>query len=147
MKFYGKYTLRFGFGDKEAKITKNKQKRCLCLKGILLTSPSVSKLSKMKILVTGAAGYLGMPLVKTLRGLGAFVVGLDVVSGECVDIVGSVADEQFVLDLGKDFFRYGRNTHYNYMLHHFHLGRTPGAYPVFRITRSLSLSCSNRAIF
>ena len=68
------------------------------------------KLSKMKILVTGAAGYLGMPLVKTLRGLGAFVVGLDVVFGECVDIVGSVADEQLVLDLGKDVFRYGRNT-------------------------------------
>ena len=60
-----------------------------------------SKLSKMKILVTGAAGYLGMPLVKTLRALGAFVVGLDVVPGECVDIVGSVADEQLILDLGK----------------------------------------------
>ena len=61
----------------------------------------MSKLSKMKILVTGAAGYLGMPLVKTLRALGAFVLGLDVVSGECVDIVGSVADKQLVLDLGK----------------------------------------------
>ena len=33
--------------------------------------------------------------------LGSFVVGLDVVSGECVDIVGSVADKQLVLDLGK----------------------------------------------
>ena len=121
MKFYGEYALRFGFGDKEAKGTKNKQKECLCLKGILLTSPSLSKLSKMKILVTGAAGYLGMPLVKTLRGLGAFVVGLDVVSGECVDIVGSVADEQLVLDLGKDVFRYGRNSQQN-----LHLVRTSG---------------------
>ena len=33
--------------------------------------------------------------------LGAFVFGLDVVSGECVDIVGSVADKQLILDLGK----------------------------------------------
>lgn len=56
----------------------------------------------MKIfrLITGAAGYLGKPLVKTLQALGANVIGLDVISGECVDIVGSVADEKLVLDLG-----------------------------------------------
>ena len=39
-------------------------------------------LNTMRVLVTGSAGYLGLPLVKTLRALGADVIGLDVVPSQ-----------------------------------------------------------------
>ena len=49
-------------------------------------------LSGRRVLVTGAAGYLGSALCLALDGLGAEVVGLDVVAGGTVSIVADVAD-------------------------------------------------------
>jgi UDP-glucose 4-epimerase len=46
----------------------------------------------MNILVTGSAGHLGEALVRTLRGNGHTVVGLDRVPSAETDVVGSIAD-------------------------------------------------------
>jgi UDP-glucose 4-epimerase len=46
----------------------------------------------MKILVTGSAGHLGEALVRTLRGEGHTVVGLDVVASNETDVIGSITD-------------------------------------------------------
>ena len=50
----------------------------------------------MTILVTGSSGHLGEALMRTLRGAGRDVVGLDVVPGPFADVVGSIADRAFV---------------------------------------------------
>lgn len=50
----------------------------------------------MKALVTGSAGHLGEALVRTLRGQGDEVVGLDIQASATTDIVGSITDPQLV---------------------------------------------------
>jgi nucleoside-diphosphate-sugar epimerase len=50
----------------------------------------------MRILVTGAAGHLGEALVRTLRGAGREVVGLDVLASPYVAHVGSIVDRACV---------------------------------------------------
>jgi nucleoside-diphosphate-sugar epimerase len=46
----------------------------------------------MKVLVTGSSGHLGEALVRTLRGSGHEVVGLDVTASPFTSHVGSIAD-------------------------------------------------------
>jgi len=46
----------------------------------------------MRILVTGSAGHLGEALVRTLRGRGDSVIGLDLLASSYTDEVGSIAD-------------------------------------------------------
>ena len=46
----------------------------------------------MKVLVTGSAGHLGEALVRTLRGLGHEVVGLDILESPFTTQVGSITD-------------------------------------------------------
>jgi UDP-glucose 4-epimerase len=50
----------------------------------------------MRILLTGASGWLGQTLAPRLRTLGHVVVGLDPVPSEHVQFVGSAADRDFV---------------------------------------------------
>ena len=50
----------------------------------------------MKVLVTGSCGHLGEALVRTLRGLGHEIVGLDMLSGPYTTCVGSVTDRASV---------------------------------------------------
>lgn len=50
----------------------------------------------MKVLVTGSSGHLGEALVRTLKGAGYEVVGLDILAGPFTSAVGSVADRSFV---------------------------------------------------
>jgi UDP-glucose 4-epimerase len=50
----------------------------------------------MKVLVTGSSGHLGEALVRTLRGQGHEVVGLDVLARPFTTIVGSIADRAVV---------------------------------------------------
>ena len=50
----------------------------------------------MKLLVTGSAGHLGEALVRTLRGDGHEVVGLDRLASEFTDVVGSIVDRATV---------------------------------------------------
>jgi nucleoside-diphosphate-sugar epimerase len=49
-----------------------------------------------RFLVTGSAGHLGEALVRTLRGQGCDVVGLDVLASPFTTLVGSVADRDVV---------------------------------------------------
>lgn len=49
-----------------------------------------------RILVTGSAGHLGEALVRVLRDEGREVVGVDVLESAFTDLVGSVADRDFV---------------------------------------------------
>lgn len=46
----------------------------------------------MKVLVTGSSGHLGEALVRTLRGAGREVVGLDILPSEFTGEVGSIAE-------------------------------------------------------
>jgi nucleoside-diphosphate-sugar epimerase len=46
----------------------------------------------MNVLVTGSSGHLGEALVRTLRGAGHEVVGLDIVASPFTTNVGSIAD-------------------------------------------------------
>lgn len=50
----------------------------------------------MSILVTGSSGHLGEALVRTLRGKGRKVTGLDIKPSPQTDVVGSVADRALV---------------------------------------------------
>lgn len=50
----------------------------------------------MNILVTGSSGHLGEALVRTLRGLGHEVIGLDIREGHSTDQVGSITDRSCV---------------------------------------------------
>ena len=47
---------------------------------------------RRRVLVTGSQGFLGSALVLLLRALGTEVRGIDVVSGDTTDFVGSVAE-------------------------------------------------------
>jgi UDP-glucose 4-epimerase len=46
----------------------------------------------LKVLVTGSAGHLGEALVRTLRGQGTAVRGVDLLRTPFTDVVGSIAD-------------------------------------------------------
>lgn len=46
----------------------------------------------MNVLVTGSSGHLGEALVRTLRGLGHEVIGLDIREGRFTDQIGSITD-------------------------------------------------------
>lgn len=50
----------------------------------------------MSILVTGSAGHLGEALMRTLREQGAKVTGMDIKHSLYTDLVGSIADRDFV---------------------------------------------------
>ena len=50
----------------------------------------------MRILLTGASGWLGLTLAPRLRTLGHVVVGLDPVPSEHAGLVGSIADRDLV---------------------------------------------------
>ncbi len=50
----------------------------------------------MRILVTGSAGHLGEALVRTLRGSGHDVVGLDCLGSPFTSEIGSITDRGFV---------------------------------------------------
>ena len=50
----------------------------------------------MKYLVTGSAGHLGEALVRTLKGSGHSVIGLDVLASEFTHVVGSITDRATV---------------------------------------------------
>src|SRR5262245_31720270 len=50
----------------------------------------------MRILLTGSSGWLGQTLAPQLRSLGHTVVGLDPMSSEHTEIVGSVGDRELV---------------------------------------------------
>jgi UDP-glucose 4-epimerase len=52
----------------------------------------------MTLLVTGSAGHLGEALVRRLRADGRDVRGLDIKASAYTDLVGSIADEDFVRD-------------------------------------------------
>ena len=46
--------------------------------------------------MTGSSGHLGEALVRTLRGEGCEVIGLDVVASSYTDVVGSIVDRRVV---------------------------------------------------
>jgi nucleoside-diphosphate-sugar epimerase len=50
----------------------------------------------MRYLVTGSSGHLGEALVRTLRGMGHDVRGIDVLRSPHTDLVGSIADRNLV---------------------------------------------------
>jgi UDP-glucose 4-epimerase len=52
----------------------------------------------MTILVTGSAGHLGEALLRTLRGRGSLVRGVDLKPSPFADAVGSIVDPGFVRD-------------------------------------------------
>ena len=49
-----------------------------------------------RILVTGSSGHLGEALVRTLRGDGHEVVGLDIVPSPFTNVLGSITDREIV---------------------------------------------------
>src|SRR5579884_2074514 len=50
----------------------------------------------MRILVTGSAGHLGEALMRTLRGAGRDVAGIDLRASAYTDVVGSIVDRDVV---------------------------------------------------
>jgi nucleoside-diphosphate-sugar epimerase len=56
----------------------------------------------MRILLTGAAGWLGRHLKPRLAAQGHAVVGLDIAASPWTDVVGSVADRALVARLFRD---------------------------------------------
>ena len=54
-----------------------------------------------KILIFGAAGYVGLNLVQALRRLGYHVIATDIIDEEIVDHIVDVRDEKKVLDIIK----------------------------------------------
>lgn len=50
----------------------------------------------MKILVTGSSGHLGEALVRTLRGMDHEIIGVDCLSSDYTNRVGSIVDREFV---------------------------------------------------
>lgn len=61
-----------------------------------MTSSRVSGVANERVLVTGSAGHLGEALVRVLRDEGREVVGVDLLESAFTDLVGSVADREFV---------------------------------------------------
>jgi UDP-glucose 4-epimerase len=57
----------------------------------------------MRVLLTGAAGWLGRFLAPRLREKGHGVVGLDIAASPRTDVVGSVADRQLVRQVFGEF--------------------------------------------
>ena len=55
-----------------------------------------------RVLVTGSSGHLGEALVRTLRGEGREVFGLDVLESPFTSAVGSIADRALVRDRMRD---------------------------------------------
>jgi nucleoside-diphosphate-sugar epimerase len=55
--------------------------------------------SGMRTLVTGSSGHLGEALVRTLRGRGDDVVGLDMRTSRFTDVVGSVDDPELMREV------------------------------------------------
>jgi UDP-glucose 4-epimerase len=53
----------------------------------------------VRVLVTGAAGWLGRALVPRLRRDGHFVIGLDPVASPTTTLVGTIEDRALVRDL------------------------------------------------
>src|SRR4051794_31639837 len=51
----------------------------------------------MRILLTGSSGWLGSALAPRLRGLGHEVIGLDPVPSAETQMIGSIADRDFVI--------------------------------------------------
>jgi len=50
----------------------------------------------MKMLVTGSSGHLGEALVRTLKGGGHEVIGVDILASDFTSQVGSIVDRDFV---------------------------------------------------
>ncbi|MCF0073989.1 NAD(P)-dependent oxidoreductase [Dyadobacter sp. CY261] len=50
----------------------------------------------MSILITGSAGHLGEALMRTFRAQNVRAIGLDIKHSACTDMVGSIADRDFV---------------------------------------------------
>src|SRR6266700_1229386 len=50
----------------------------------------------MRVLVTGSAGHLGEALIRTLKGRGDDVIGLDILDSAFTTHTGSVTDRDFV---------------------------------------------------
>jgi UDP-glucose 4-epimerase len=53
----------------------------------------------VRVLVTGAAGWLGQALVPKLRREGHFVIGLDPVASPTTSVIGSIEDRSLVREL------------------------------------------------
>lgn len=51
---------------------------------------------RVRVVVTGSSGHLGEALVRTLRGAGHEVIGVDLIASATTDVVGSVADRDVV---------------------------------------------------
>ena len=50
----------------------------------------------MKILVTGSSGHLGEALVRTLRSLNYDTVGIDILSSDFTNVIGSIVDRPLI---------------------------------------------------
>jgi nucleoside-diphosphate-sugar epimerase len=57
----------------------------------------------MKVLVTGSSGWLGRHLVTLLRDAGHDPLGVDVVSSDWTDVVGSVSDRETIAGLFQQY--------------------------------------------
>lgn len=57
----------------------------------------------MQVLLTGSSGWLGRFLAPRLRAADHTVVGLDIVSGDATDVVGSVAERSVVERVFSDY--------------------------------------------
>ena len=50
----------------------------------------------MKYFITGSSGHLGEALMRTLRGMGHEVFGIDVLASPHTDLIGSISDRELV---------------------------------------------------